>query len=74
MAQLHCYVPDDVASKLQEKAEQAHTSVSKYLALLVKKEVENQWPEDYFQLFGTWQGELLKRPAQGDYEQREGFN
>ncbi len=74
MSQLHCYVPDDVASKLQEKAEQSHLSVSKYLALLVKKEVENQWPEDYFQLFGTWKGEALERPAQGDYEQREGFN
>jgi len=74
MSQLHCYVPDDVASKLQEKAEQSHLSVSKYLALLVKKEVENQWPEDYFQLFGTWQGGALDRPAQDDYEQREGFN
>ncbi|MCF7971386.1 MAG: hypothetical protein K9L22_09525 [Methylococcaceae bacterium] len=74
MTQLHCYVPDDVASKLQEKATQAHLSLSKYLALLVKKEVENQWPDDYFQLFGTWQGEPLERSEQGDYEQREGFN
>ncbi len=74
MTQLHCYVPDDVARKLQEKAQQAHLSVSKYLAFLVKKEVENQWPDDYFQLFGTWQGAPLERATQGDYEQREGFN
>lgn len=74
MTQLHCYVPEDTASKLQDKAQQAHLSVSKYLALLVKKEVENQWPEDYFQLFGTWQGSELERPAQGEYEPREGFD
>jgi len=74
MTQLHCYVPDDVASKLQKKAQQAHLSVSKYLAFLVKKEVENQWPEDYFELFGSWEGTPLERPVQNDYEQREGFN
>ena len=73
MPQLHCYVPDDLAKRLQEKAQQAHLSVSKYLALLIKKEVENQWPEGYFELFGSWQGDPLERPPQGDYEQREGF-
>ena len=73
MPQLHCYVPDDLAKRLQEKAQQAHLSVSKYLALLIKKEVENQWPEGYFELFGSWQGDPLERPPQGDYERREGF-
>ncbi|GJL75544.1 hypothetical protein [Nitrosomonas sp.] len=37
MSQLHCYVPDDVAKKLQAKAEQAHLPVSKYLALLIEE-------------------------------------
>ncbi len=73
MPQLHCYVPDDLAKKFQGKARQMHLSVSKYLALLIKKEVEHQWPEGYFELFGAWQGEPLKRPAQGDYEQRSDF-
>jgi len=73
MTQLHCYVPDEVASKLHEKAQQAHLSVSKYLAFLVKKEVGNEWGDGYFELFGTWQGESLERPTQDDYEQREGF-
>ena len=74
MPQLHCYVKEELAEKLQVKAEQAHLSVSKYLALLVEKEVETQWPEGYFELFGTWQGEPLERPAQGEYETRESFN
>ena len=74
MPQLHCYVKEELAEKLQVKAEQAHLSVSKYLALLVEKEVETQWPEGYFELFGTWQGEPLERPAQGEHETRESFN
>ncbi len=74
MPQLHCYVPDDLAKKLQEKAQQSHLSVSKYLSFLIKKEVENQWPEGFFELFGSWQGDALERSSQGEYEQREGFD
>ena len=73
MPQLHCYIQEELARKLQEKAQQAHLSVSKYLALLVKREVENEWPTDYFELFGSWQGESLERAPQGEYEERSGF-
>lgn len=70
MPQLHCYIKDDLAKKLQEKAQHAHLSVSKYLAILVEREVETQWPTGYFDLFGAWEGEALERPVQGEYEQR----
>lgn len=70
MPQLHCYVPEDTASQLQKKAERLHLSVSKYLAFLIQKDIGNQWPEGYFELFGSWEGGF-ERPEQGDYEQRE---
>ena len=70
MPQLHCYVPDELARKLQEKARESKLSVSKYLALLIEKQIENQWPKNYFKLFGGWQGETLERPVQRGYEQR----
>jgi len=70
MPQIHCYVPDEVAKQIQEKAKQAHLSVSKYLALLINKEVSNSWPDNYFELFGQWQGEPLERAPQGNHEQR----
>jgi len=74
MAQVHCYIPDDLASQLGKKAEKEHLSVSKYLAALVKKDLSSGWPEGYFeQVFGGWEGEPLQRPEQGDYEQRERF-
>jgi len=70
MPQIYCYVPDEVAHQVQEKAAQAHLSVSKYLALLIKREVSAQWPENFFELFGQWQGEPIERPDQGGYEKR----
>lgn len=70
MAQLHCYVPDTIAEHFRRKAEQSHLSTSKYLAQLVKKEVGQEWPEDYFTLFGSWEGSPLQRPEQGDLESR----
>ena len=73
MSQLHCYLPDELAKKFQKKAEQSHLSASKYLAMLVKREVENEWPDGYFDLFGSWQGGRLERPDQEGYEQRIDF-
>ena len=71
MPQLHCYVPEEVAAQFQQKAKHAHLSVSKYLAKLIKDEIATQWPEGYFDLFGTWEGDPLERPEQGLYEKRE---
>lgn len=70
MAQLHCYVSDEIAVKFQQKAEHAHISVSKYLAKLIKKEIDTGWPDNYASLFGSWEGEDLKRPDQGVVEER----
>ena len=74
MPQLHCYVPEGLAAELQKRAEQAHLSVSKYLALLIEREVAQQWPDGYFDVFGGWQGAPLERPEQGEMEQRVGFD
>lgn len=74
MSQLHCYVADELAEKFKKKAESAHLPVSKYLALLVKREVEAQWPEHYFNCFGAWRGGSLERPEQGGFEKRMDFD
>ena len=74
MAQLHFYIPDQLAEKVKVKAAHSHLSVSKYLAQLVKKEVANEWPENYFEVFGSWEGEALERPDQGKIETRESFD
>lgn len=71
MAQLHCYVSDEIAEKLDRKAKNAHLSTSKYLANLIKKEIGARWPKDYFDTFGSWEGAPLERPDQGEYEPRQ---
>jgi hypothetical protein len=75
MAQVHCYIPDDLASQLGKKAEKEHLSISKYLAGLVKKDISSGWPDGYFEkVFGGWEGsEPLQRLEQGEYEVREGL-
>ncbi|MGB3633977.1 MAG: hypothetical protein WA982_08045 [Rubrobacteraceae bacterium] len=72
MAQLHLYVPDTTAELLKRRAEERGLTLSKYLAEVVKQEVNGEeWPEGYFEdVLGGWEGEL-QRPPQGLYEERE---
>ena len=71
MPQLHLYVPDTTAELLRKRAEQRGLSLSKYLAEVVRREVDGGWPEGFFEdVLGAWEGEL-SRPPQGSYEERE---
>ena len=72
MAQLHCYVPEDVAQQAQQRATQAGLTLSRYMAELIKRDtaVHAGWPEGYFDLFTPIEGAELSRPPQGDYEDR----
>ena len=72
MPQIRCYVSEDLAKRLQEKARHQHVSVSKYLAGLVEKDVSSEWPEGYLErVLGSWEGEPLVRPDQGEFEERD---
>lgn len=71
MPQLHFYVPESIATQIKDKAKHAHLPVSKYVALLVKKAVRNEWPTGYFDVFGSFKDDPLQRPEQGDLETRE---
>lgn len=72
MAQLHCYVPEELAEQAQRRAEQAGLSLSRYLAELVKRDAQanSGWPEGYFDLFGQWEGAPMERAPQGEFEKR----
>ena len=71
MAQLHCYLPDDVAESLRRRAERAEMSVSRYLAELARRDIGQAWPEGYFErVFGCGATDSIQRPDQGEFEQR----
>lgn len=72
MAQLHLYVPDRLASILRKRAHSHGTSLSRYLAELVSRDLREDWPDGFFEeVIGGWKGELLDRPSQGSLEARE---
>ncbi len=74
MAQMHFYVPDPVARELRARAKALGLTVSRYLANVVRREVGQGWPAGYFEeVVGRWEGEPLRRPPQGEHEDREGL-
>lgn len=72
MAQLHCYVPEEIAQQVQRRAAQAGVSLSRYLAELVKRDAgaSASWPEGYFDNFGKWEGTPPERPPASTLEDR----
>ena len=72
MAQLHCYVPEELARQAQYRATQSGLSLSRYLAELVKRDagISASWPEGYFDIFGKWEGKPLERPRSAPLEER----
>lgn len=75
MPQLHLYVPETTAERLRSRAEERGMSLSGYLAEVVGREVgEEEWPDGFFgEVLGGWEGEL-KRPSQGEHEERESLD
>ena len=71
MPELHFYVPQELADRIQREAKAAQKSVSSYLAELIRRAMARAWPEGFFDdVVGGWQGDALERPPQGEYEQR----
>ena len=71
MPQLHFYVPDDVAEKIKVRAAQAKLPISRYVADLVKRDVGQGRPEDYFKrISGAAEGAPIRYEPPGPPEER----
>ncbi len=72
MAQLHLYVPDEIAATLRERARTRGIPLSRLLAEIVRREVSAGWPAHFFEdVVGGWDGPTLERPEQGEPEERD---
>jgi len=72
MPQLHTYVPARLAARLVARAHARGVPVSRYLADLIRRDVDRGWPDEFFaRAVGGWQGRPLRRPPQGRLEERE---
>ena len=71
MPQLHFYVPDDVAKQIKARAAQAKLPISRYVADLVKRDVGQGWPEDYFErISGAPEGAEIRYEPSGPPDER----
>jgi len=61
MPQLHFYVPDDVAKKIKARAALAKQPVSRYVADLVKRDVGQGWPQEYFEHISSTEKSVAMR-------------
>jgi hypothetical protein len=70
--QLHTYVPKPLAARIAARAKARGVPVSRYLAELIRRDVDLGWPEDFFErVAGGWKSGRLIRPPQGRLEERE---
>lgn len=75
MPQLHLYLPRALAEEVRRRADRKGVSVSRFLADLVRAQVADDWPEDFFsEVVGGWHGAPLQRPSQPPLERREPFD
>ncbi|MDQ7007965.1 MAG: hypothetical protein Q9Q40_12105 [Acidobacteriota bacterium] len=65
MAQLTLYVDEETRRKIEAAARQAHLSVSRWVVTTLSRSLEQTWPRDYFDLFGSLPADDLEPPAQG---------
>ena len=78
MTQLAIYIEDRLSEKLEKAVKTSGKSKSKWIADVIKKELDDQWPEDFFNLAGSWKDakdpdEIIKEIREGSdtFEKRE---
>jgi hypothetical protein len=76
--QLAIYIDDQLAKKLDKAIEGSRKSISKWVADLIRAKLEDEWPEGFFELAGSWEGDegpqeiMAKiRKGLGQTDQRE---
>ena len=57
MPQLAIYIDDDLSKKLNKATKASGKSRSKWVADLIKAKLEDEWPQGFLELAGSWQGE-----------------
>jgi hypothetical protein len=76
MAQVTIYIPNDLESKIKEKASSLNISISKFISTLLEQKVQNEWSPSSRKLAGTWDDfPTLQeiRADQGQDTEREAF-
>ena len=78
MAQLAIYIDDQLAERLNRTVKASNKSKSRWVADAIRRSLQDQWPEGFFELAGSWEDdtgpeEILNRIRKGmeEGERRE---
>ena len=58
MAQLAIYIEDQLAERLDNAAKSSGKSKSKWVTDAIKRSLQDQWPEGFFDLAGSWEDDI----------------
>ena len=66
MSHLNIYMNDNLLEKVKVSAKLEKVSISKFICNRLAASIDNssQWPDGYFDLFGSLSDSDLKRPSQ----------
>jgi len=53
MAQITIYLPDDLEKKARKAAKAQKKSVSRWIASQIKRDLENRWPQAFYDAAGA---------------------
>ena len=62
MPQVSLYIDKETLTKVEQLAQKSRTSISKWVGNNLKKFIKDDYPEDFFELFGALQDASFKRP------------
>jgi len=68
MAQLTIYLPDNILKKISSLAKSESESVSSWVKNKLLSSIEDTWPENYFDLFGSLKDSDISRPKELNFK------
>lgn len=72
MPQISLYIEEDILKKVEMAAKLENKSISKWVASQIRSNLRNQYPEDFFKLFGSITDKSFVEPREIDFDKDVG--
>jgi len=69
MSQVTIYLDEPTLKRVKSAAKREHASVSHWVKQQLTVALEDEWPKDYFSVFGALRDRSFKRPKQPAWRQ-----
>jgi hypothetical protein len=66
MPQISLYIDEDTLEKIGQMAKAENISISKWVGNNIRFLIKNQYPKNFFSLFGAIQDETFQKPEELD--------